>query len=261
MEERIRQAFDQVRAGEELKDSARQYVERCRKRRHSPARVRGSLVAAAAGFLLVLLTGGGYLIWNQPVYAVEVDGASALELSLNRFDRVVQVSGCNEQGWALVRSLDLESLTCEEALERILEQQEMAQEYVSVTVSGPEEAQEQLMEQVQGCTQGHHNVQCGWSSGQESQQAQQAGMSTGRYQTFLAIQALDPDFTLEQAQELSMGQLQAILDQLEGEETSSAGTSSWQSSCDSQSQGAQNGWGENQTGGHHGAGHGKGGHE
>lgn len=261
MEEQIRQAFDQVRAGEELKDSARQYVERCRQRRHSPVRVRGSLAAAAAGFLLVLLTGGGYFIWNQPVYAVEVDGASALELSLNRFDRVVQVSGCNEQGWALARSLDLESLTCEEALERILEQQEMAQEYVSVTVSGPEDAQEQLMEQVQGCTQSHHNVQCGWGSGQESQQAQQAGMSTGRYQTFLAIQALDPDFTLEQAQELSMGQLQAILDQLEGQEESSAGSNGWQNSCDSQSQGAQNGWGENQTGGHHGAGHGKGGHE
>lgn len=258
MEEQIRQAFDQVQAGEELKDSARQYVQ-AHRQRHSPARMRRSLAAAAAGFLLVLLTGGGYLIWNQPVYAVEVDGASALELSLNRFDRVVGVSGCNEQGWALARSLDLESLTCEQALERILAQQEMAQEYVSVTVSGPEEAQEQLMEQVQGCTQGHHNVQCGWGSGQESQQAQQAGMSTGRYQTFLAIQALDPDFTLEQAQELSMGQLQAILDQLEGQEETSAGTSSGQNSCDSQSQGSQNGW--SQTGGHHGAGHGKGGHE
>ena len=127
------------------------------------------------------------------MYAVEVDGASALELSLEPLDRVVGVSGCNEQGWALARSLDLESLTCEQALERILAQQEMAQEYVSVTVSGPEEAQEQLMEQVQGCTQGHHNVQCGLGQRQESQQAQQAGMSTGRYQTFLAIQALDPD--------------------------------------------------------------------
>ena len=127
MEEQIRQAFDQVRAREELKDSARQYVQ-AHRQRHSPVRVRRSLAAAAAGFLLVLLTGGGYLIWNQPVYAVEVDGASALELSLNRFDRVVGVSGCNEQGWALARSLDLESLTCEQALERILAQQEMAQE-------------------------------------------------------------------------------------------------------------------------------------
>lgn len=87
----------------------------------------------------------------------------------------------------------------------------------------------------------------------------QNGVCDGSYQTFLAIQALEPDFTLEQAQELSMGQLQAILDQLEGQEETSAGTSSGQNSCDSQSQGAQNGW--NQTGGHHGAGHGKSGHE
>ena len=57
MEEQIRQAFDQVRAGEELKDSARQYVQ-AHRQRHSPVRVRRSLAAAAAGFLLVLLTGG-----------------------------------------------------------------------------------------------------------------------------------------------------------------------------------------------------------
>lgn len=127
-------------------------------------------------------------------------------LALNRFDRVVRVSGCNEQG----------------------------------------------------CTQSHHNVRCGWGSGQESQQARQAGMSTGRYQTFLAIQALAPDFPLEQAQALNMGQLQAILDQLKGQGLST-GTNSGQNSGDSQSQGSQNGW--SQTGGHHGAGHGKGGHE
>lgn len=64
-------------------------------------------VAIAASAAVVLLAGGGYstYTWNNPVSYVSLDINPSIEYSLNAFDRVIAVTGMNEEGIAVVDAM------------------------------------------------------------------------------------------------------------------------------------------------------------
>ena len=73
MDERIRAAFDQVRATEEQKEQTRAFLDRARHRRTAPRRRLGALAACAV--LLAALM-GGWWAWFVPTSAVSVESGS-----------------------------------------------------------------------------------------------------------------------------------------------------------------------------------------
>ena len=84
MDERLREAFDEVRADEALKERTRAFLaDKTAKRRRRP------VWRLAAACLTLLVLAGGALLWTTPVAAVSVDVNPSLELALNCFDRVV----------------------------------------------------------------------------------------------------------------------------------------------------------------------------
>lgn len=155
MDERIRAAFDQVRATEEQKEQTRAFLDRARHRRTAPRRL-GALVTCAV-LLAVLM--GGWWAWFVPTSAVSVESGSGLELELNRFDRVVAVQGGDD---GLVDSL--RGLSYAQALELLLDQLGTNQP-VSITVSGAEGQCGRLLEETRRCAAGHENVRCGQGQG------------------------------------------------------------------------------------------------
>lgn len=80
-----------------------------------------------------------------------------------------------------------------------------------------------------------------------------AGLSLGKYRMYQALQALDPAITAEEVRDMTMSQLQALLDALSG----GGGTSGTQSAGQGGGQGAgQTGTGQGAgQSGHHGYGH------
>lgn len=152
MDERIRAAFDQVRATEEQKEQTRAFLDRARHRRAAPRRRLGAL-AACAVLLAVLM--GGWWAWFVPTSAVSVESGSGLELELNRFDRVVAVQGGDD---GLADSL--RGLSYAQALELLLDQLGTNQP-VSITVSGAEGQCGRLLEETRRCAAGNENVRCG----------------------------------------------------------------------------------------------------
>ena len=134
----IHDAFQAVQASPELKERTRAYLHT----RRTPARPRyRSLLAAAACLLVVFLGAGGALAWFTPVSAVSVEAGPSLELTLNRFDRVLQVQGDSAQDQELADKLELTYLSYTDALEAILGSQEVSQALdsgteLAVTVAG-----------------------------------------------------------------------------------------------------------------------------
>lgn len=138
MDEQIREAFRQLHAGEAMKENTKAALDRVRNRRRRPV---GYLAVAAACLVLLLAGLGGYRYYFTPTTYLSVDINPSLELGVDRFDKVVFVRAWNEDGQELVDSLELNLLDYQEALERLVASESIADrlaagELLSITVAG-----------------------------------------------------------------------------------------------------------------------------
>lgn len=277
--EKLKAAFDQIRAEEELKERTKEYLSEKvyarKKKRTSPLR---NFAAAAACALLVFLAGGSYLYFTPTAY-ISVDVNPSLELGINRFNRIVSVTGYNEDGKALADSLDLKYMDYSDALEALLADQDM-EVYLSdnadvvLTVAGKSENQSsQILETVESCASSHENVHCHSGDTEEIHHAHNAGLSFGKYQAYLTLKGLDPSVTLEEIQDMTMSQIRELIQEYSQEDSQgnpqgNSQGNSWKNSSDStddSSDAAQESTGSGNSSqtfqhGHHGYGH-KNGHD
>lgn len=201
-----------------MKENTKAVLERARNRRRRPV---GYLAAVAACLVLLLAGLGGYHYYFTPTTYLSVDINPSLELGINRFDRVVSVKAWNEDGQALADSLELNLLDYREALERLVACEDIAGrlaagELLSITVAGEDEAQcGRLLAGAQACTAGQENVQCHHGDAEALEEAHHAGLSLGKYQAFLELQALDPTVTAEDVAGLTMRQIRDWIGSLE----------------------------------------------
>lgn len=263
MENRIREALDAVHAEEELKESTLRFLaEKARPARRSP--MKRLVPAVCCALLLVFLAMGGYGWYMQPVAAVSIEGSSSVELALNRFDRVVEVTEYDEQ--ALPQALSLRNMTCEEAVTAILDAGENGTEEVWISVAGETEEQTRKLETaLTACTQGkYENVTCSGMGNEQAQEAAELGLPLGKYRVYQQILEWEPDFAVEEASSMTMRQLTEYLEALTGEESTNENQAGNQAGNQGQngSQNSGNGQGGSQNQGqNHGQGNGYGKHQ
>lgn len=258
MDDRIRQAFDEICAEEAMKNRTRLYLwEKTQGYQTRRAQARRRWVSAVACFMVILLGTGGYLTYFTPTSAISIDINPSMELSINRFDRVIGVQTYGEaelwQEMPCVQYLNysdaIQQILSWDVMEQYLSQDEM----MAISVIGADEGQNsEMLSTIQTCTQGHHNITCHAGNAQEVEQAHQAGLSFGKYQMFLQLQALEPSIAAEDVQDLTMRQLRDWLEQLEQEDDSQVSqepTSVEETSSNGHhGNGTHNGFG---NGGHH----------
>ena len=87
----------------------------------SMKRAQKVLVAAAA-FILVLLCGSLTYAYAAPQSYVSLDVNPGIELEVNMFDRIIRVTGINDEGAEILSSLDLKNIDVNEGLELIINQ-------------------------------------------------------------------------------------------------------------------------------------------
>lgn len=225
MRDELKTALDKVTADEALRQSTRAFLARqtgdfgAAKARPRTAR---RMAAAFACLAVVAVGGTGYWAYFSPTCAISIDINPSVELAVNRFDKVISVDGVGEDGDALAETLDVRFLDYADALDCLLENQTvedyLAQdEVLSIAVAGDNQGQaDAILAQAQTCTAGTKNVYCRAASAEEIEQAHEAGLSFGKYQAFLQLQALDPSVTPEDVQGLTMRQIRDQIDALSG---------------------------------------------
>lgn len=223
MKRRVQDAFDKVHAEQELKDRTMEFLEnidnRNGKRKINPTKW---LIAAAACFVLLLSAGTGYSAYLTPAFAISIDVNPSIELGINRFNKVVSVDTYNEDGYAVMSSIDVYYLDYQDALEQIFADKGMKkyivrEQLIAITVFGNNEDQKnEMLNNVAAHTACYANVHCSSSNSNEVTAAHKAGMSFGRYKAFLELQELDPDITAEDIQGLSMRQIWDKINELSG---------------------------------------------
>lgn len=246
MNKKLKEAFDQVRAEDALKEKTKAFVFQ-KTKGYTRAKTGNArrLIPAAACLLLLLL--GGYRLYFTPTVQISMDINPSIELGINRFDRVVSASGRNQDGKDLLELLDIKYLNYTDAVNEILDCERITAllssgEIMTIYVIGPDgEQSSRILSGVDSCTEEESNTHCYHASAEEAEEARDLGLPYGKYRIFLEIQALDPNITAEEVQGMTMQELRDLLNSLSedsGQETQ-AGAGS----------------GHHGTGGGHGHGH------
>lgn len=221
---RMKEVFDEVHAEDELINHTKEFLmEKTGGYRKKRLFAYRQLVAAAICFMLLVVGWKGYSAYFTTAYAISVDVNPSIELGINQFDRVVSVEAFNEDGAAVMSSLDINYMNYmnyKEALKWILADKSMGQyltddQMVVVTVFGEnEDKSKEMLANVTDCTKSYANVRCSSCNSEEAAAARDAGISFGKYKAFLELQALDPDMTVEDIQGLTMRQIRDMIDDL-----------------------------------------------
>lgn len=139
-----------------------------------------------------------------------------MELGLNRLDRLVSITPCNDNG-AAFRTLNLENKLYTEAIELLLSDQLFTSylsedALLSFTVVSTEE--DALLAGIQQC-QGYGETQtmCRSTDTTTMEAAHHKGLSLGKYKAYLILSAYDETITAHDCKNLSMGQIQTLIDQ------------------------------------------------
>ena len=225
MNDRIKNAFAQVRAGEELKDKTREFLaDKTRgytgQRRFWPQRMAFCQPIVSAALCLLILVFGGHWFYFTPTAKISIDVNPSLELGINRFDRVVAVEAYNEDGQALAASLDIRFMGYQEAVSRILENEKVAallsqDEILTITVMESKGLQStRILSDMESCAAGHQNTYCYSADSREVAPAHDHGMSCGKYRAFLELQKLFPDITPEEIQDMTMREIRDLAEEL-----------------------------------------------
>ena len=259
MEHEIVRAFQTVRAEESLKaDTLERVLEAAARRRRR--RRLGALAAACCCLALVVLGA----VYRTPTSVISIDVNPSLELTVNRFDRVIAVSGYQEDGEALAASLRLLHLSYAQAVDRVVESPAVAAclergEWLSISVVELDADQgAEILRYISACTAGTENASCRAVDQASVACAHDLGLSYGKYQTYVEIQAAGGSLTAQEAGEMTMGQLRALLAELEGGPAAGNGQGAGGGQS-ADSQGSASGQGgipqTGQNGGHHGQDH------
>lgn len=234
MNDRIKEAFDQIQAGEELKERTRAFLfQKTGGYRRKGRAVYQPLISVAACFLFLVF--GGYWFYFTSTARISIDVNPSLELGINRFDRVIVVDACNDDGQELADSLDIRFKRYEEAVSRILENENVVallsrDEIMTITVIESGGAQSvRILSDMESCAAEHPNTYCYFADSREVEAAHEHGMSCGKYRAFLELQSQRPDITVtpEDIQGMTMREIRDLIDETPGYEdegTSQTGT-------------------------------------
>lgn len=221
MNGKLKEILDQVQAEEELKDSTKVFLIEKTKgySKRKTVKHQYHIYAAACVCFLFLLIGGRWLYFT-PTAEISIDINPSLELSINRFDRVISLNSFNRDGQKLLDTLDIKYKNYTDAVEIILEHENIAallsnNEIMTITVTGPDGAQSaKILSNLESCTAAHKNTHCYSASPDDAEAAHEAGLSCGKYRAYLELKELDPDITPEAVQNMTMREIQDLIDKL-----------------------------------------------
>lgn len=219
MNDKLKETFHWIRADEVLKDSTRVFLARKTKGYTRANIVNYKYFVSAAACLIFLLFGGHWLYFT-PTAQISIDINPSLELGVNRFDRVISVTGYNDDGLDLADDLDIKFTGYTEAVNQILESETVAallsdDELVTITVIGTDGAQSsKILSDMKSCTEHHQNAHCYFAHSDEVAEAHETGLSYGKYKALLKIQELDPSVTSDEIRDMTMKEIQDLIDSL-----------------------------------------------
>ncbi len=182
MDNRIRDAFDQIHADFKMVDSTMMKLSEVRSQQEAGGFVRsrrrgmGYRAAVAAAMIAIVIFVFGFQLTVTEAAYVSVDGASSIELILNPMGRVIRAN-VYDDGAKLLGKLKLKGKGYEAAMDEIMQSEAFRDGKISVTmVSLNDKKSEKVKEKVT-----HHDPSCQLCDKKDYDEAHDHGMTVGQY--------------------------------------------------------------------------------
>ena len=228
VDERMREAFSNMHASDELKKATMLRIERERdlasSRRDGVSCVQGSIpsarrvprkrrmrvfVAVAACLIAAFMGVGGYVAY------VGVDINPSIELAMSRFDCVIDARALNEDAQAVLDAANVQGRPYAEAAAALAD---ACKSYlgegvvveVGVSCSDEERCAEIEQESLRCFGQGGTQVHCGRVDEAQRQAAEHAGMSIGRYRLYCLLEEAGVEVSEQEAAAMPMRELRVL---------------------------------------------------
>lgn len=124
---KIEKAFGNIKADDALKETTFEKVTAQMRTRPEKSKVvkqrrNARRFAAVAAVLVVALVfvGGGYHVYAKPVSYITMNVNPSVELGINRWDKVVECTGLNDDGSELLDRVDVKGLNYKNAMEELI---------------------------------------------------------------------------------------------------------------------------------------------
>lgn len=220
MQEQFNEAFDAIEASDELVEMTTHVVlASMRNLQDVKRRNRWGLMTAVA-MACLLFVGSSAMLYFTPTAVVSVDINPSLEMEINRFDRVVDVNGYNEDGIALAKALNVTHMRYSEAMDALIASdivnELMAQDgdlTIAVVPTKSVEQGDEIVAYVNQCTTQHQNTHCYMMSNDAHHQAHELGLSCGRYQAYVALSKVEDNITPAQLNAMSMKEIRERMEE------------------------------------------------
>lgn len=127
MNKRIYDIFNQIHTEEHLKQKTAFFlyneIQKSKDIRKI-SRLKHAYILTAIAFLLVMISGVSYKLYFTPSAYIDVDVNPSVELTINRFGRVIAASPYNSEGDGILKIISIRNTAYTEAVKELLETME-----------------------------------------------------------------------------------------------------------------------------------------
>lgn len=207
----IHESMENIQASEELKQSTLRYLDGKRKKRHGfkAHSFPGYILAAACLFFLLGMS--GYSIYRKPVSYISIDVNPSIELSVNRFGKVVSAEAYNRDGQEILDHVSLKNVSYAKAIATLLEDEEYSRflavdSLVVITiVSDDSDAIRKTINADEALRM--YEAKTYTSDRTCMEEAHQHEMSFGKYRAYQELSQYDGNITVEDCHDMTMGEI------------------------------------------------------
>lgn len=216
---KIHNAFDNIKANSQLKQSTKQFISEKHNNKIPPARLPGLQKKFAIICIVLLIAAGinGYLWVKTPVSYISIDVNPSIELALNRFDRVLSVTAYNTEGEEVIKNLELKGKIYTSAIDTIVESKAMniyltEQSGLIFTIAANSSHGNSINTGVKNsCGHSGHSCHSVTTDTSIVQDAHGNGLSIGKYYAYLLLVQYDSTITIDDCHHMSMSEIQGLI--------------------------------------------------
>lgn len=219
MDNKIKSAFDQVHAENELKDKTKDYLASKLYEKETKNRTIFKNIPAVAVCSIVLLIGiFGYFSYSTPVAAISLDINPSVELEVNMYNRIISATGYNDDGVELTEKLDIKNMSYDDGVDAVINSDIVTKSIengntLEVTVAC---SSEKKSNSIMNCLENKNNIssdciyQC--ENREDVETAHSLGLSFGKYRAYLELKEVNPDITPDDIKDLTMREIRDMID-------------------------------------------------
>lgn len=225
MNNAVKDQFRVIRAGDCLKRETQDRVIGLAKEKRAVYSKPTRWAVVLVCMVLFLVSGiGGYDVYYTEAAAVSIDINPSVELSINRFGRIMETKAFDEESNKLINELSLTHLSYQDALEKLLsdtrtEKYLTTGAVVSVTIETEKQDEDRWLFDLENCVNqvlsAHHSdvsAEYGCATNSMRQEAHHQGMTMGKYSAIQEIMEDESEATLDEFRNMDMDEIKSHKD-------------------------------------------------